>query len=101
MGCLLITGIVASVYGNDWPVWRGPTANGISEESGWSHKKAQVSWKKELGEGYSAVCVRGDRLYTMGHKLGEKKMGEDVVYCLNAKTGEELWRYEYPAETGS
>ncbi|MCU0857318.1 MAG: PQQ-binding-like beta-propeller repeat protein [Pontiellaceae bacterium] len=88
------------VYGNDWPVWRGPNQNGVSEESGWKPKNAEVSWTKELGDGYSAVSVKGDRLYTMGHKPVDEKQGEDVVYCLNAKTGGEIWSYAYPASTG-
>lgn len=97
----MMTAAVATCgYGNDWPVWRGPGANGISEESGWQPNSAKIAWKKELGEGYSAVSVKGDKLYTMGHKPGADKQGEDVVYCLNAKTGEELWIYSYPATTG-
>lgn len=101
MWCVLGAATAAmSVHGDDWPVWRGPNANGISEESGWNPAGASVAWTKELGAGYSAVSVKGDRLYTMGHKPGEDKRGEDVVYCLNAKTGEEIWIYSYSAETG-
>ncbi|MBM4152344.1 MAG: alcohol dehydrogenase [Kiritimatiellaceae bacterium] len=101
MRYLVMMGFATGVYAEDWPVWRGPHANGISKEFGWNPSAAKVSWTKALGQGYSSVSVKGDRLYTMGHVMGEKKRGEDVVYCLHSRTGEELWRYTYPAETGS
>ncbi|MCK4624637.1 MAG: PQQ-binding-like beta-propeller repeat protein, partial [Phycisphaerae bacterium] len=79
----------------DWPNWRGPDHNGISDEKGWLEawrkKEPQVLWKKTVGVGYSSVAVVGDRVYTMGH-IG----GNDIVWCLNADTGEEIWKKSYP-----
>jgi outer membrane protein assembly factor BamB len=80
---------------DDWSVWRGPNANGISQETGLNPKGAKTLWKKELGVGYSSVSVKGGKLYTMGHDEGE-----DTVFCLDAKTGEKIWDYTYACETG-
>jgi outer membrane protein assembly factor BamB len=43
-----------------------------------------------MGCGFSSVAVAGDKLYTEGME-GEKT----VILCLNAVTGEELWKYPY------
>lgn len=95
MGCAVAVMLVINGYSDDWAAWRGPSANGISNERGWNSTAMKVGWTKELGAGYSSVSVKGDRLYTMGHAEGE-----DTVYCLNAKTGEEVWVHPYPCETG-
>lgn len=79
-----------------WPQWLGPTNDGISTESAWSStgKEADV-WRAEVGLGYSSVAIQGGRLYTKGF---DKDAGMDVVWCLDPKTGEELWAFPYPAE---
>jgi outer membrane protein assembly factor BamB len=44
--------------------------------------------------GYSTVAVQGGRVYTMGY---DREAGLDLVWCLDAKTGEEIWVHSYPA----
>ena len=85
-----------AIYADDWPVWRGPSADGISAETGWNAAgiKKQL-WQKEVGVGYSSVAVAGKYLYTMGNN-GK----EDVVYCFNAETGDEKWRFSYTCPPG-
>ncbi|HNX52191.1 MAG TPA: PQQ-binding-like beta-propeller repeat protein [Pontiellaceae bacterium] len=95
---LMVAAIAAGGYCNDWPVWRGPDRNGISKETGWNPKNAKKLWTKELGDGYSSVSVKGGRLYTMGLKSGDEKT--DTVYCLDAKTGNEIWSYSYSCQPG-
>lgn len=81
---------------DDWPQWGGPARNGVSGETGWSSKgKPEPLWKIELGIGYSSVAVKGKRLFTLGY---DKDLGLDVVYCLDTRTGEELWTHTYPAK---
>jgi len=81
----------------DWPQWRGPNRDGISTEKGWlsiwPEEGPEVLWKISVGTGYSAVSVSGGRVYTMGNS--EKT---DTVYCLDANTGDEIWKYSYPCE---
>ena len=79
----------------DWPQWRGVNRDGISTEkvlpASWGKDGPKQLWKKEVGTGVSSVAVRGGRLYTMGNN-GNK----DVVFCLDAATGAEIWKHTYP-----
>jgi len=88
--------MVASARGEEWPVFRGPTRDGVSVEKGWTHEWAggepPVLFKANVRNGFSEVVVRGDRLWTMGHARGK-----DRVVCLGASDGKEIWAYEYPA----
>jgi len=99
---LIVIAILAAglnVQADDWYTWRGPNNNGISAETGWNANalKGGVKelWKKELGKGYSTVSVKDGLLYTMGNRDGK-----DYVYCLDAKTGKEVWDYSYTCEQG-
>ena len=75
----------------DWYQWRGPNRDGISTETGWDAKAPKELWKAKVGEGYSTVSVAGGKVFTMGNVSGQ-----DVVWCLDAKTGKDLWKYSYP-----
>jgi outer membrane protein assembly factor BamB len=81
----------------DWLHYRGPAQNGVSPEKGWSAQLPaggpRVLWKASLGKGTSSVTTSGDRAFTMGFADGK-----DVVYCLDAKSGKALWRFDYPSE---
>lgn len=51
----------------DWPQFRGPTGQGVSEERGlpltWSENK-NVRWKVAIsGRGWSSPVVQGDRIW--------------------------------------
>jgi outer membrane protein assembly factor BamB len=58
-------------------------------------------WYRTLGEGTSAIAVDSGRLYTMYRKATgfwqPFTQDEEVVVCLNAKTGRTVWEYAYPA----
>jgi len=75
-----------------WPAWRGPNGDGISREANWDPGFLAVGpellWRAKIGAGYSNVSINNDRLYTAGKSL------RHVIYCLDAWTGEEIWRYE-------
>jgi len=81
----------------DWPQWRGANRDGISTEklspASWGKDGAKQLWKKEVGTGASSVAVTGGRLYTMGNNGNM-----DVVFCLDAVTGAEIWRHTYPQQ---
>lgn len=81
---------------DDWPQWGGPQRTGVSSETKWNSKgKPEPLWKTQLGIGYSSVAVAAQRVFTLGY---DKETEHDVVYCLDAATGEELWAYAYPAK---
>lgn len=79
LACMICAGIAAAENGNggakNWPQWRGPNAQGVSEAKGlpekWSateNKKENIKWTAELpGKsergGNSSPCVWGDRVF--------------------------------------
>ncbi len=84
------------VNADDWPRWRGPDLNGISRETGWSDKwpagGPERLWRVRVDTGFAAVTVANGRVYTMGNRNDT-----DIVFCLDEKTGKEIWRREYPS----
>lgn len=98
LAALLLTPCVASALpqGSDWPAWRGLERDGIAHERGWSSVgKEKELWRAEVGLGYSCVAVAQGRLYTKGYDVEAEV---DVVRCLDALTGEELWAQAYPSK---
>jgi outer membrane protein assembly factor BamB len=95
---LVGAGLVSVTIGADWPQFRGPNRDGISQEKGWvkTGTVARIVWEGQVGAGYSAVAIKGGRLYTMGNRGGM-----DVVACLDAVTGTGIWEYAYPCQAGS
>jgi outer membrane protein assembly factor BamB len=98
---------IASEAGvGDWPRWRGVRFDGISRERDWKSQwedddEPEQLWKTNIGVGFSSLAVQGDRLYSMGHSGGELVEGvhlggDDTVFCLNADTGETIWKHSYP-----
>lgn len=79
----------------DWPNWRGPDYNGISKEIGWNpiwpEEGPKVLWEKSIGTGFSSMAVSNGLVYTMGNIKDV-----DIVYCLDADTGKEIWAFPYP-----
>lgn len=92
--CLLLPFALAGASADDWPHWRGPTRNGVSpEQSGFVNGRwlsDKPAWQTNVGRGSSSPLVVGDKLYTMGWKKGM-----DVVVCLDAATGKEVWSQSY------
>jgi outer membrane protein assembly factor BamB len=52
-------------------------------------------WTAQVGQGFSSVSVKGNRVYTMGHVNGQ-----DVVTCLDAGTGRNVWQHKYASSAG-
>jgi outer membrane protein assembly factor BamB len=81
---------------NDWKQWGGANRNFTSDVKGlassWAESGPRQLWKRDLGEGYSAVSVDGNMLYSMYQK-GE----QEIVIAMDAKTGKTLWEQGYVA----
>lgn len=88
----------AVLRAEDWPQWRGPARNGVSTEkvsaAAWKNGP-RLAWKAQIGIGFSSVSVHSDRVYTTGHQKGQ-----DIVWCLDARTGAEVWKRGDTAELG-
>jgi outer membrane protein assembly factor BamB len=83
--------------GEDWPCWRGPHRDGVSRETGllkeWPKDGPAQLWKVDLGGGFSSVVVADGRLFTQ-----TREKNQEVVVCLDAATGKDLWRYRYDCD---
>ncbi len=83
-----------------WPGWLGPDRNGwvsnFKPPAAWPERLTKV-WEAEVGVGYGTPVVSGDRVYQHARQ-GE----EEVVWCLDLKKGETIWRksYETPFKMG-
>ncbi|MCX7827461.1 MAG: PQQ-like beta-propeller repeat protein, partial [Verrucomicrobiae bacterium] len=94
--CALSLALGASAVGaGDWPRYRGAQNDGISTEKGWSvawpAEGPKQLWTLAVGTGASSVSVSQGRLFTMGNKSDQ-----DIVHCLDAATGRQLWQHTYP-----
>jgi outer membrane protein assembly factor BamB len=82
----------------DWAQWRGPNRDGVAPCTAWESKGRDAPlWTRNVGLGYSNVCLRDGRLITHGFDVATE---EDIIVCLDALTGKEHWRYRYPSRLG-
>ncbi len=108
----LLLAIPSLVQADDWPQWLGPERDGIWRESGILDKFPEggpkVRWRTPIGAGYSGPVVANNRVYITDRVLAEgaknpdnpfnsqaRVPGKERVLCLNEKSGELLWKYEY------
>ncbi|MFP6901542.1 MAG: PQQ-binding-like beta-propeller repeat protein [Opitutales bacterium] len=93
---VFIAGTLA-VQAGDWPTWRGPNGNGLSDEKNipiaWSATE-NVVWKVPLDEpgNSSPIVARGKVFITQALENGTRR----CLICFDRKTGEKLWRRETP-----
>ena len=108
---LLIALMAVCTEADDWPNWRGPHYNGISNETDWIGEWPAcvpvILWEQQVGIGFSSMTVADGRLYTMGNsermvedpsgggRTGEKLAEVDEVFCLDPNTGDILWIHAY------
>jgi outer membrane protein assembly factor BamB len=85
----------ASGRGSDWPFFLGPNGDSKSPETGilkdWSGTGLRVVWERKLGSSYGIGSVSQGRFYQFD-RYGDAAR----LTCLDARTGREFWRYEYP-----
>ena len=78
--------------GQDWPQWRGPLRDGISSERAllpeWPVGGPPLLWSRnDIGSGFSAPAVVGDRLYIQANRGVE----DEFVQALAADDGRTVW----------
>jgi outer membrane protein assembly factor BamB len=59
----------------------------------WPKSGPPEIWSKEVGVGYSAPSVLGDRL-VVHHRIED----DEVIECLDAKTGKSIWSHKTPTD---
>ena len=81
--------------GDDWPRFLGPQGTSVSAEKGivspWPAKGPRIVWEKEVGVGYGMPSISRGRLFQFDRHKGRARLS-----CLNAETGDFLWKFEYP-----
>jgi outer membrane protein assembly factor BamB len=95
---LMVLFPIAWIYAGDWPQWRGPSSNAISDESGlptrWSAAE-HIKWKVSLaGFGASSPIVSGDRVFVTSQE-GIVPVVQGVQPLL-ARDDQDLSRQENP-----
>jgi outer membrane protein assembly factor BamB len=81
-----------SADATDWPQWRGPNRDGISQETGllkdWPKEGPKLLWEmKDIGSGYSTPAVVGDWLYVISNKGNE----DEFVEARAVADGKQGW----------
>ena len=92
--CLILLGLnVPTSWSSDWPSWRGPYQNGVSDETGlissWSLDGENLLWKTDF-IGRSTPIVMNGRVYVVG-RTGHGVDQQRVVACYDAKDGWLVW----------
>lgn len=105
---LLLVSIAATAA--DWPQWLGPNRESVWREDGivgrFPDDGLPVRWRVPVKLGYSGPAVAGGKVYLMDydHKSGKlennpgqrtKLEGDERVLCLDAASGELLWKHAY------
>jgi outer membrane protein assembly factor BamB len=79
----------AGLSAKDWPQWRGPAGDartdGFKAPRTWP-KELVKKWQVTVGDGVSSPALVGDRLYVF-----TRQKEEEILRCLEAATGKEVW----------
>lgn len=109
----LLTMITVPLHAADWPQWLGPQRDGVWREDGILDRfpagGPKKLWSVPVGLGYAGPAVVRGRVFIADRQLGEGAVnpdnpfqrekpveGTERVLCLDALTGRELWKHEYP-----
>lgn len=83
--------------GIDWAEFLGPNRDSKSPETGilkdWSGDKLKIKWTMPLTESYGIGSVSRGRFFQF-----DRAEGEEVLFCLNAETGKEIWKKSYEVD---
>jgi outer membrane protein assembly factor BamB len=93
---VLVTALTVPSVAADWPNFLGPRYDGKSDEKGfktnWT-EPLKLVWERNVGSAFSSFACVGNRVYTCGAQDKQQ-----VLYCLNADTGEVIWQKPFEKE---
>jgi outer membrane protein assembly factor BamB len=91
-GCVILLG-ASGAGAQDWPQWRGTNRDGkvtgFTAPKTWP-KELTKKWSVSVGDGVATPALVGDKLYVFG-----RQGGDEVVRCLNASDGKDVWTEKY------
>jgi len=80
---------------SDWSQFLGPSRNGVypatNLAAAWPKDGPPVVWRRPVGQGFSGPVVSSGKLILF-HRIESN----EVVECLEAKTGKAIWTNSYP-----
>ncbi|MCA9071676.1 MAG: PQQ-binding-like beta-propeller repeat protein, partial [Planctomycetaceae bacterium] len=100
----------SSTFAGDWPQWMGQNRDDVWNESGilesFPENGLKFLWRRPISGGFSGPAVVGGKVYVTDYlkSAGDAKpaptkrnelQGQERVFCLDAKTGDEIWKHEY------
>lgn len=91
---LMLMGIPCA-SAQDWPQWLGANRDGQADfkaPAKWPEKLTQT-WTVSVGDGVATPALAGDRLYVFA-----RADGSEILRCLDAATGKEIWQDKYAVE---
>lgn len=95
LGCMILM-VTGWTFTQDWPQWRGPNrdgkVSGFTAPKEWPKELTQ-KWRTTVGLGDSTPALVGDKIYVFA-----RQGDEEVMLCLDAGSGKELWRDKYEAQ---
>jgi outer membrane protein assembly factor BamB len=109
MSCVAF-GFSRTIPAADWPQWQGPGRDGIWRETGTVEQipaaGLPVRWRIPIEGGYAGPAVVGGRVFVtdyvqrdgeLANDPGSRTLlaGNERVLCLDATTGQVLWKHEY------
>ena len=91
---------VPAGFPGSWPRFRGPNFDNINREKvklarKWGPEGPPRLWDLEVGEGYAGAAIHKGRVYLIDYDRAKQA---DVIRCLSAADGREIWRYWYPVK---
>jgi outer membrane protein assembly factor BamB len=100
---IILSGVMLLVMGSlsaqDWPQWRGPNRDGkvtgFKAPANWP-KELTKKWSEKVGDGVATPALVGNKLYVLA-----REGSDEVIRCLNADTGKEIWKDKYPEKAAS
>jgi outer membrane protein assembly factor BamB len=95
LSCVIVATLLPvtlSLGARDWPQWRGVNRDGVSAETGllqqWPPAGPLQLWmRQDVGAGFSAPAVVGDRLYL----LANDDLESEFIRALSAVDGATIW----------
>ncbi len=96
VGCFLLAFLFSfSLSAQDWPQILGPNRDGIYHGPAlaktWPKEGPKVLWQKNVGTGFAGPSVRDGKLILF-HRVATV----EVIDCLNATNGTNIWQFKYP-----
>lgn len=112
-GLMLALCYSAPIAAQDWNQWMGANRDGVWNDTGtltsFPSTGPKVLWRAKVANGYAGPAVAGGKVFVADYvkqagddtpdpgKRNELK-GKERLLCLDAKTGNQVWAYEYDCD---